>query len=200
MHCSPGQKMALLLENNSPVRLNRAIFISFYLKEEVARVAQWGGWKKRDFFFWSRAESIVYGTADLYALRPREATYSIIAEIPAVQPSPCTFTGLSSAQYPICQDGELNMSILLHLAKKKKNAEQKAREVSFSISTFPFFLHCSVITGPSALHCCESFIGEVVHCTWRKSARFSSDYSCTRYCVVSRGKLASVFLLDYVWW
>lgn len=64
-------------------------------------------------FSCSRGGSIVQGTADLYALAPTEATYSIIAEIPAA--FPCTFTGLSSALYPTCQDGEPTMSILLHL-------------------------------------------------------------------------------------
>lgn len=105
---------------------------------------------------------------------------------------PCTFTGLSSALYSTCQDRELNMSILLHLAKRYR--EKSSRGVLLYLY-FYFFL-CTVITRLSGLHIHKSFIGVLMDCTWRKSVHFGCNYSGMRYCVVSHGKSPLVFLLD----
>lgn len=80
--------------------------------------------------------------------------------------------------------------------QKKKNTEGKAEEVCLSYLHFSFFLLCTVITGASGLHIYKSFIGELMHCTWRKSAHFGCNYSGWRYGMVSHGKSLSVFLLD----
>lgn len=108
-------------------------------------------------------------------------------------------TGLSSALYPTCHFQELNMSILLHLEKmkneKKKHRGNSWRGVLFFLHC-SFFLSCTVITGASGLHIYKSFIGELMHCTWRESAHSGCNYSGWRYSQVLHGKSLSVFLLD----
>lgn len=106
------QKMALLLEKNPPVRMNGAIFISFYLEIRVV-----GGWKKsfllKSWEYCLRDSwSVCFNTNRSHLLHHRRN--------PCSTAFPCTFTGLSSALYPTCQVRELNMSILLHLAKKHR--------------------------------------------------------------------------------
>lgn len=77
-----------------PVRMNGAIFISFYL-ERVRVIDRKREKKKKKQLLCFRAGGIVQGTADLCALTPTEATYSIIAEIPAVRPRRDTRAELS---------------------------------------------------------------------------------------------------------
>lgn len=132
----PLQKMAQLLEKNPPVRMNRAIFISFYLERRVM-----GGWK-RTFLLKSweyclrDSWSVCFNASRSHLLHHRRN--------PCSTAFPCRDTGpgLSSALYPTCQVRELNMSILLHLEeeKKKKNGRKSWRGILFFF-IFSFFLH-----------------------------------------------------------
>lgn len=150
----------------------------------------WRGWKKKHFCLKSweyclrDSWSVCFSSKSSHLLHHRRN--------PCSTAIPCTFTGLSSALYPTCQDRELNMSILLHLAEKHRG---KSWRVVLLYVHFSLFLHCTVITGASGLHIYESFIGELMHCTWRKSAHFGCNYSGRGYCVVSHGKSLLLFSL-----
>lgn len=97
----------------------------------------------------------------------------------------CAFTGLSSALYSTCQAKELNVPILLYLAKNKreknnnKTTKNKARGVLLQLHS-SFFLHCTAITG-SGLQIYKSFIWKLMHCTWWMSAYFGCSYTGMRY-------------------
>lgn len=125
---------------------------------------------------------------------PTEGTYFIITEIPVVQPY--RERGLSSTLNPTCQVRELNMSIL-HLAPFGRKKKGELRRCA-SVSPFSFFssLCCTVIAGARGLHVYKSFIVELMHCTWRKSAHIGCNYSGWRYCVALHGKSLPVFLPD----
>lgn len=168
--------------------MNGAIFIGFYLERRVKKkTSLLKSWEYCLRDSWS----VCFNANRSHLLHHRRN--------PCSAAFPCTFTGLSSALYPTCQVRELNMSILLHLARKK-HREQSRRGVLLYLH-FPFFsssLYCN--HRASGLHIYKSFIGELMHCTWRKSAHFGCNYSGMRYCVVSHGKSLSVFLLDCARW
>lgn len=122
---------------------------------------------------------------------PTEGTYSIITEIPVVQPY--------RERPEFNTESHLSSQRAKHVDLTSCSIWQKkgkAEEVCFCISIFLFsFLYCTVIAGASGLHIYKSFIVELMHCTWRKSAHIGCNYSVQRYCVVLHGECLLVVLL-----
>lgn len=75
---------------------------------------------------------------------------------------------LSSAPYPTCQVGELNMSILLHLAEIHWEKPERCAFLSWLLFYFlPVEPGDIVITGVNGLHVYKSLISQALHCAGR---------------------------------
>lgn len=129
------QKMALLLERNPPVRMNGAIFISFYLERSVV-----GRWKKPNNF--SAEELRVLSKGQLICVLSGNKGHLLHHHR-----NPCS-TALQRYRPGFSPESHLSSSRAKHVhltscsiwQKKKKNIEGKAKEVCLP----PLFLFSSL--------------------------------------------------------
>lgn len=139
--------MALLLERNPPVRINGAIFISFYLERSVV-----GRWKKTTTLL---LKSWEYCLRDSWSV----CFHANEGHLLHHHRNACG-TALQRYRPGFSPESHLSSSRAKHVHLKKREKLKRCAFLHFS-----FFLLCAVITGVSGLCIYKSFMVELMHCT-----------------------------------